>query len=227
MKYKKLFPFIVSVLVSQVAYGFSASGNIAVIGAPVSVTPGDLENSFFGQAFVESQNFALASGLDVDDLQGFGIAGAIAVGTVIDSYFLHFDPVGESKAEADIMTVAGSLQFGSPILGIAWSGVACDHCPFSPEYLDASDFLRNPATIYPTGVRGRGMEIDDFYQVNSTQDFYVISADRRSIDIRLSAYPVFGDQMRIITAASLVEPSTLGLFVTAFLLAAFQRRRCG
>jgi len=220
MKIRKSIIVLVQLFIAPSAFSFSVSGDVAAISAPPSVIPGNLESSTSAWFFFERQETMLVSDLWVDDLLGSGVEGVIEGGTLVNSYLLHFDAPGDSNDNADVAGVTGGIQFDLPILGVIWSGIACGHCPSSPEYLDPSDILLgNSVTAYPTGGVGRGFEIDDFYQQNGTQDSYVISPDRMAIDVSVVALPKNADQIRIITAASLPEPGMVGLF--GYVIAAF------
>lgn len=203
----------------------SVSGDFTLIAPPTSVLPGALESSTTAWAFAEQQNVTLASDLMVDQLMSGGSAGTIASGTTINSFFLHFDPVGDQNRPQDVVTVSGSLTFESAIIAVIWGGVACANCPASTMYLDTSDYLGDPGVAYPTGGLGRGLETEDYYSANGTQDF-VISADYRTISVSLSAFPLRSDQLRIITRP-LPEPGTLWLISIglAFLLRVSHRAR--
>ncbi len=187
----------------------SVSGDFALIAPPASVMPGALESSTTGWAFAEQQNVRLASDLMVDALLPGGAAGAITAGTTINSFFLHFDPLGDSNAAADVETVTGSLTFSTPIIGVIWGGLPCAQCPPSSLFLDSSDYLGDPGVLYPTGGLGRGLETEEFYARNGTQDFLTFSPDFMTVSVSMSALPRHSDQLRIITR--LPEPGTLWL----------------
>jgi len=203
---------------SSLASIVSVTGGISVIGAPVSVAPGQLESSTNAWAFDERQSFELSSDLMVDRLIGTASAGSINSGTVVNSYFIHADPVGSGTDSSDVVNISGTVTFDTAILGLIWTGQECNNCPVSPMYLDASDYLGAVGTIYPTGSLGRGYEVEDFYAINGTQDF-VISDDGFSLTtLSSAAQPLFSDQLRVITAASPVPlPLPVWLFLSGLL----------
>ena len=193
------------------AEAFSVSGQIQIISPPSSVLANVLESDNHAFVFRERQNVTLGSDLPVDQLISSGSAGSISAGTVINSTFFHFDPVGIAVHSSDLVTVLGSITFDRPILGFIWTGVACpEPCPFSPEYLDASDFLGAAGTQYPTNGLGRGLEADAFYDHNGSRDL-IVNIDATSIGISATAFPDRSDQLRVITAG-LPEPGTFWLF---------------
>lgn len=194
------------------AEAFSVSGQIQLISPPSSVLANVLESDDHAFVFQEQRNVTLGSDLLVDQLISSDSMGSISAGTVVNSTFFHFDPVGIAARAPDLVTVLGSMTFDSPILGLIWTGVACpEPCPFSPEYLDASDFLGAAGTQYPTGGLGRGLETDPFYDRNGSRDL-IVNIDATSIGINTTAFPNRSDQLRIITA-SLPEPGTFWLLV--------------
>jgi len=209
----------ITVLVSVNSWAaiVSVSGDMTQISSPASVAPGMLESSSTIWAFDEKQQYTLTTDLFVDELAGTSAAGTVSAGSTVNSYFLHADPLGGSTEPADVISMSGTISFDSRILGIIWSGTACDNCPSSSMFLDASDYLGASGTIYPTGGLGRGYEIDAFYAGNGTQDFVTISEDGYSLTmVSSAALPLRSDQLRVITAVPIplsVYLFTSGLFV--------------
>jgi len=205
------------------AEAFSVSGQVQFISPPSSVLANVLESNDHAFVFQEQQNVTLGSDLLVDQLISSGSAGNISAGTVINSTFFHFDPVGIAARSPDLVTVFGSITFDRPILGLIWTGVACpESCPLSPEYLDASDFLGAVGAQYPSGGLGRGLETDPFYDHNGSRDF-IVNINATSIGFSTSAFPNRSDQLRIITA-SLPEPGTFWLLVFGITCMLFGRK---
>ena len=102
----------------------------------------------------------------------------LTTATVVNSYLVHYDPVGTSQN----LTRSASFTFGDEILGVV----------FVDTDLDASDAtLGVPGTTYPTGVADRGLEI-------TGSDSYTISPDRRTLNVTLNA-GLGADQLRVIT----------------------------
>ena len=220
---KEILTLICTLLVtfSNTAYTaiISTTGDITLIGSPVSVEPGQLESSTNIFTFAEQQSFALTSNLSVDLNTSTMSTGTISSGTTVNSYFIHSDPIGDSSSSVDVVNFSGTVTFDTEIIGLIWTGATCaDPCPSSPEYLDASDFLGAAGSIYPTGGMGRGYEMDDYYAVKLTQDFISLSADLKTLSIDLSAStPLRSDQLRIITATVVPIPAAFWLFGSGLL----------
>lgn len=201
---------------TSVAAIVSVSGDISVISTPSSVEPGMLESSTNIFAFDERQAYTLTSDLNVDELRGTSAPGVISAGTVVNSYFLHADPVGGSEDPADVSSLTATITFDTRILGLIWTGVVGPAQPVSPMYLDASDYLGLSSTMYPTGGLGRGYEADDHYLINGTRDYVTISADGYSLTtVSSSALPLYSDQLRVLTAVPI--PAAVWLFGSGFL----------
>ena len=190
----------------------SVSGDMTLIPSPTSVQQDQLESDSTVWSFVEQQSYTLTSDLSVDEVVGTGTDGLITAGTQIDSYFIHADPVGNSGLIEDAVTLNATITFDQKIIGLIWSGVACPSCPSSLMYLDASDYLGNSGTAYPTDGLGRGFEVEDHYAARGTQDFITISADGYSLTtISSAALPLYSDQLRVITASAVPLPMSVWL----------------
>lgn len=193
-----------------------ASSAIVEISAPISVKMNTLESDTTIQLFAEQQHFALTSNLLVDQLIATSSSGSINAGNTINSFMLHFDPVGlGTKTDAIAVSASGSTTFNNPILGLIWGGGVGADKPPSSLYLDFSDYLGALGTAYPTNELGRGLETEDFYIVDGTQDFFNISADQRTLTVDFAAYPSFADQLRVITAVPV--PAAVWLFGSGLL----------
>jgi len=177
----------------------STTGSVSYTTAPSSVAVGGSENSTSIIAFDEQQDLSLSSALSVDYLTSTGTTGTLATGTQLNSYLIHFDPVGTSVLLEDLVTLTGSITFSNRITGLIYSGVPCDNCPATPEYLDASDHLGATGTLYPTGELGRGLELDSDPYYTGRGDFFSLSADGRTLDLSFTAYPLRMDQLRVVT----------------------------
>ena len=125
----------------------------------------------------------------------------IPAGTVVDVYYVYFDPLNDSAF--------GTVTFDAPVLGIV----------AHTERLQGSDFLRVPGALYPANpaFANRGWEDNEWGQ---------LSADRMTLTFNASATSP-GDQFRIITAAAAVpEPASLLLFgIGAAVLGTCRARR--
>jgi len=123
-------------------------------------------------------------------------------GTPITSYYLHtFGP--------DIAgnVFAGSITFSTPILGLLVT---------AGSLLDSNGLLGVPTTVYPSGGTGFGFDFG-----SGQLDSVTISADRLTLTFATETFTA-ADDLRIITAADVPEPATLGL--TALGLGAMVRR---
>jgi type II secretory pathway pseudopilin PulG len=105
-------------------------------------------------------------------------SGTIPGGTVVDCYFLHFDPVGSTNTS----TGGQVIKFSDEILGIICTSGALDA---------TDDVLGDPGTAYSKGVGARGFE--------NNAEQVTLSADRNSFVIHnfSSSYP--GEEVRILT----------------------------
>ncbi len=220
MKFNKILITIccsVGILTTANAAIVSTSGSISYIAAPSSVYPGAYESSDSIAAFDEQQNVILSSDLSVDYLSSTSSTGTLSTGTQINSYFVHFDPVGSSTLVTDRVTLTGSLTFGEQIIALIYTGVPCDLCPTTPENIDASDYLGKTGTFYPTGEIGRGLEPDSDPYYTGRGDLFTLSADGLTLDLQFTAYPLRTDQLRIITASAVPVPAAAYLFVSGLL----------
>jgi len=140
-------------------------------------------------AFDEDQNTTvLTNPLSVDILAGTGLAGTLAVGTVVASHYLFFDP-------ASHVTQAGWVDFDSDILAIITSS----------SNLGASDYLANTGVTYLSPTL-RGLESADSVTIDGG------NSKRVNVDWAASTP---GDYVRVLTqyspSAAVPEPGTLAL----------------
>jgi len=163
------------------------SGAVVSVSAPPSVVFNAFESNSNIHMFTEQTNYPLPKSITVDITEPgtYGPGGAgysttsdtLPAGTPVDCYFVFFDPVGNTSAEA-----TGSITVGGRILGII--------CTKGP--LDNSDGpLGKEGTQYDTGRNAR--------QFESNAEKVTLSEDRRTLTIdRFHAtYP--GENMRILT----------------------------
>ena len=158
--------------------------------APASVLFDGLSSDTTMFAFDEQQHVVLTAPLAVDftqpgtytldtDLQ----PSTIPAGTVVNSQF-----VSSNETTKPCNTCArqfeGTIHTDSDILGVI----------LLSKTLDASDFLGATGTLYPTGLPGRKLELNE-----NQQDMVIEEVDRHTLvihsEIRLQA----ADQVRVIT----------------------------
>jgi len=179
------------------------SGDVALIAPPPDVRDDALESNDEIRVFTEKQNTLLGEDLSVDmTLPGSTITpGIVFAGTQVDSYFVHFDGVGNTSQSA-----FGSITFDRAIIGVI----------FTDASLDSSDpVVGNLATIYPTGLQGRatGHGIDDI----------TLSEDFRNLSFNMEVNP-WVDQIRILTSVPI--PAATWLFGSGLLgLVGIARRK--
>src|SRR5205823_2620693 len=108
--------------------------------------------------------------------------GNISAGTIVDSYYLHADPVGISGSAPQLQ--AGGVTFPTDVLGL----IVLD-----PSLSGSDSALGISGTSYPAG--GRALDL------GSPTDTVSFSADRRTVILHLSNSGA-SDDVRVITAAS-------------------------
>jgi hypothetical protein len=187
------------------------TGNVTIVSPPSDVSIGALESDTTILAFPEQQNVTLPDDITVDiTLPGTspfnGVqnlsAGVIPAGTEVDSYFVHFDKVGDSNST---VTAMGSIAFDSNVLGL----LVLDN-----ELNLTNSFPGLPGTNY--GIEaGRGLEIVGGGANTGNNDQITLSADRRTVSFSLRNGQT-PDDFRVITAVP--EPSTFVLLAIGFVL---------
>ncbi len=158
-------------------------GEVKLIPAPESSVFNTLEDNKIVWMFQEREGFDLPTSVNVDISQPGRYTGnrktpaVIPAGTVVDCYFLHFDPVGSQNTT----TNGQIITFTDEILGYV----------VATNTLNLTDaILGSPATVYSTGQGARGFEgVEDVE----------ISSDGRSFIIHHyhSTFP--GEEVRILT----------------------------
>ncbi len=193
------------VVVAPSAAGVLAvAGNGQLIDPPSSVAQDVLTDNVSAMVFEERSGYTLPTAIGVDwdasiatdgnILEGIGLfPGVIPAGTVVDSFFVHYD--------TDAQLLGSTLTFvvtDAPILGVI----------LTPDLLDDSDgTLGAPGTFYPGSFDFRGTAGQA-----SEADQVLISFDLMSITIYSTVEAVF-DQLRVITAPGVPEPSALALWL--------------
>lgn len=192
----------------------TSTPNVREISPPASVLEGALESNTDVFVFRERSNYTLPFGIVVDAANvganilpdGTGnLTGVIPSGTTIESWYIHYDTVGQPTLP-EIISWAITWQPNDRILGII----------YSDDRLNNSDFVRHPGTLYPNRVQFRGTtgfaEGDDLITFASPQGL-----------IAQQAVTVVHDQMRVIFAVP--EPTTIALGVLAAVVAICKRSR--
>ena len=205
------------VLTSAQAGIVAVSGAALQIAAPASaVANTSLESFTAAFVFNERQNVTLSQAVQVNITTTGSFStiahltpGAISVGSLISSYYLHADPVGSSGTT---YRFTGSVTFDSDILGIAGANAE----------LVGSNFLGALGTTYPNAGTVNGVDFAD------GTDSVTISSNRRTLDFSLLAW-AGSDALRVITAGTagsvVPEPGALGLVVAALGALTLTRRK--
>lgn len=150
----------------------------------------------------------LSSGLALDVVApGLPSGLVLPAGVKVQSYLLHFDPVG---AIPGTTISGGSITFDGPIIGLLINDAS----------LNATDSVLGVAgATYFTGV-GRGMDVG--------VDQFIISADALTLDLGTWTAGPAVDELRVITALppALVPESSISVALLGIGLAflAFARR---
>lgn len=172
------------------------AGSVKRIRAPASVERGVLESNTEIVVFREVQESTLISDVFVNatapgfyDATGMPVTEFIPAGTVVDSYLLHFDPIGQPGP--DPVSLGGTISFSGTIIGVIFK---------TNELLLSDAELGAHGTIYGDAI-SRGLE-------TSGPDFFTIAPDAKDITVLFNARGVF-DEVRIITMHSPVNPSGL------------------
>lgn len=171
----------------------STSGDIEIVSAPPSVQRQAYESSANIRVFLESE-------LTVGSVP----VNAVLPGTYhayadfvdqsltpsgpIDSYFVHYDVVGQTLAQA-----SGSITFDEPILAVIGRSLTLEQ---------TDSVLGAPGTLYPTNRFDRELE----YQTRGNYDFFRLEPDGHSIFIQVEDSAEV-DQLRVITAVP--EPQAI------------------
>lgn len=166
---------------------------------PNNIKQGVVEANDSIVAFVERQGFELPADLSLDlSIPGTYPVGSdpgfttttIVTGTSVDSYYVHFDPIGQ-PANGNAVFISGFLTFDRDVLGIVTK---------NGSLIDSNPILGLSSVQYPTGDF-QGVELFD------VGSYVTLSADHRTVSFGLPVGP-HADNLRIVTAA-VPEASTL------------------
>ena len=164
-------------------------GDIVLGAAPPSVLVGQNESDTTVHLFPEQTNVPLSSAVDVDmsvpytlyDPPDGRTLATIPSSTMVNSYYLQFDPV------SGVRRALGSVTFDEPILGVIANG----NQPPGIDTLSPSNFLGAPGTAYVSLPSYLGLET---------------SRDKLWLYPGILAFDIVGnskaDHIRVITAAS-------------------------
>ena len=165
-----------SMLCSSVAFAgiIGTTGDVTVVAPPPSVAPPNFQENDVIHLFPEQNGVALPSDVTADMTVHYTTydppppasgrtLGTIPTGTIVNSYYIHFDPVTGNATQ-------GSVTFAEPILGVIAEGdtgcplrtppVTTETDSVDPpgNTLGPSNFLGALGTTYPDGECYLGIE---------------------------------------------------------------------
>lgn len=179
----------------------STAGMVTQIPAPGNAFPGSL-TAFNAWAWNEQSQVPLAA-MPVDMITNPSNTSAPVAGNLtalVDSHFIHFDGIPGT-------TISGSVTFATPIIGVQYRDL----------WLDFSDPLVTPGTVYPTGFVMRGWS-------NTTgADFLDVNGNVLQFNMSATGQPDF-EQVRVFTVAT-PAPGSLALLGLGGLAAIRRRKR--
>jgi len=183
----------------------SVTGSVVpvIIPPPVSLLEGDFESSAAIHVFEEGVSTTIGpvvTNITIPGTYGPGAiaGGIIPMGTLLHSYFVHFDPVGTGYTS---LSGSFTLEPDEVIIGI----------DILPLELDVGDpFFGTGLLTYPGGAITRGFDF-----LPTPTDTVTWSIIGPTVSMTLSA-ELGIDQMRILaTTAPVPEPSTFALCFVA------------
>jgi hypothetical protein len=188
---------------------------------PANITPGNWESSTSIRFFTERQNFVLPIPLTVDVTIPSTVVlnpdlsiGTLGAGTIVDSFYIHVDPINRTSG-----LLSGRLVFDRDILGIivgTFNGVNTVNGGMDGDTHDVSNQILGRSGI----TYGR-----EPLEVRFGDDPFTLSTDRRTLDFSF-AFGTVGDNMRITTqATSVPEPTSFLLAFTAIVTSHRRSRR--
>ena len=170
--------------------GITAStGNVFYSpGIPADLSLNQYESDDYIYVFNEQQNLTLTGDLSVDiaqpgtydqDSDLIGAGGTIGTGTIVNSYIVHVDPVGDPGS---LISYQGSITFSNKILGVI----------VTTSTLNTTDsVLGISTTSYETGVN-RGLEFNN-------QDKVTLLVSQDGMTMTLKASNIL-DNIRVVEA---------------------------
>jgi hypothetical protein len=202
----------------------SFNTNIVFQPSPSSLLSGSLESNSHAFGFVEKINFALVQALPVDIrptppyehdyiLTGDTNPGNLALGTKVNSYFIHYDPVGSSDVSIHNPGTI-HIEFLAPIIGIQVTRLRQGNAASSQLHLAGVTYETRDSTQY-------GVELDS--GANSFPDWIHV-IDPYTVDIRLHSSLANIDDLRILTVGT-PEPGSLILLGSGLGAVLFGLRR--
>ena len=183
----------VSIVPAALAAGQPTGSGFQWLATPPSnIAVGAYESDTQAFVFAERTDFVLPSGITADvaepgtydqatDLDGKAID--IAVGTVVNSYYVHID-----QTDLGQPVIRATITFPDPIIGVILTGAGLDN---------SRPVLGVPTTTYPSGTAAIGYELTGACPA-STQDCVTLAADGRILTLETSIYNVT-DDLRVLT----------------------------
>jgi hypothetical protein len=207
----------------------SYNSNIVFRSAPSSLASGSLESNGHAFGFLEAAGFTLSQALPVDILPlppyehdyiltSDTNPGSLAAGTFVNSYFIHYDPVGSSDSSIHNPGTI-EIQFATPIIGIQLTRLRLGNSSSAQLHIPGVTYETESAIQY-------GVELDS--GTNNYPDWLHL-IDPYTVDIRLHSSLANIDDLRILTVGT-PEPGTVILFGSALVPVLFalrwRNRRC-
>jgi hypothetical protein len=221
---KQIISSLLSVVtVISLAHASSVTGTVGITETTATdLTAGQVESDSQAFYLVEQQGVTLGSDLSVgaagtyDQANQPTFAGSIPAGSVVDSYLLHFDPVGSSGGSQQ--TVLGSITFDQAVLGVIFSRNAGPNGEIGLNATDDSvNFFGLAGTTYPTGSGLRGI-FDD------ASDGYSFFASGNTLSFAFSGLNNSLDEIRVLVdstgaVSAIPEPIHYMMMVVSALIA--------